>query len=876
MKYRNSEEIRELFLSFFEKKNHKRLSSASLLPNDPQLLFTVAGMVPFKPIFWGKVEPTYKRITTCQKCLRTNDIDNVGRTARHHTFFEMLGNFSFGDYFKKEAIEWAWEFLTEELELSSDKLWASVYETDDESFYIWENNIKLPKNKILRFGKEENWWGPAGPTGPCGPSSEIYFDTGHMENCPDSENCTPACNCGRFVEIWNIVFTEYYCDENGNLSTLPRKNIDTGAGFERICAVVQDKYDNFESDLFKEIIEKIESLFRVKFREDKDKDVSIKVIADHARAVSFLISEGLIPSNEGRGYVLRRLIRRAVRHGTLLGANKPFLNTVLKTVIKKMGDIYPELKEKEKLILEIATVEERKFFETMGKGIERLNNILSSLNDEKILPGNVAFELYDTYGFPLDLTREIVSEKGMKVDEAVFEELMEKQKEMARSASGKVEYDESKSIYNEVDKHLSSTIFIGYNELISNEEVKLIIKENEIVQKVEEGEEAELFFIRTPFYAEKGGQVSDKGIIFNENFEAEVIDVKAVKNDIVSHKVKVKKGFLRVADKLTLKVNKETRKAIEKNHTSTHLLHTALRKLVGSHIKQAGSYVGPDRLRFDFTHYEPLTLEQKHQIEVLINQQIQKALPVKTYIKSIEEAKNMDVIALFEEKYGDIVRIIDIEGFSRELCGGTHVTNTGEIGLFKIVDEYSISSGVRRIEAVSGMESLIMVSELEKMIRDLSYILESPKEKLLEKVENIVETVKNQEKEIKKLQSILSVEKTQNLVEKPLIIKDEKVIIGELEGVEKDVHSNTADLLLQKLKRGVVIVFNKNNNESISLVVKVSKDVTDKFHAGKIAKKISSYLDGGGGGGPTFAQAGGKKVEKLKDVMDRISDFLEV
>ncbi|MGY4687721.1 alanine--tRNA ligase [Petrotoga sp. DB-2] len=876
MKYFTSEEIRERFLCFFEKKGHKRLPSSSLIPNDPQLLFTVAGMVPFKPIFWGKVEPTYTRITTCQKCLRTNDIENVGKTPRHHTFFEMLGNFSFGDYFKKEAIKWAWKFLTEELELPAEKLWASVYETDDEAFNIWKDDIKIPENKILRFGKEENWWGPAGPTGPCGPCSEIYFDTGYTENCPDQENCTPACDCGRFVEIWNIVFTEYYSDENGNLSPLPRKNIDTGAGFERICAVTQGKYDNFDSDLFKETIEEIQRIFGVKFRENKSKDVSIKVIADHSRAIAFLISEGIIPSNEGRGYVLRRLIRRAVRHGTLLGAKGPFLNSILETVIKKMGKIYPELIEKEDLIKDISSMEEEKFFETMEKGMERLNNIIQNLNNEDTLPGKIAFELYDTYGFPLDLTKEILSEKGIEVDEKEFTELMNKQREMARAASGKVEYDTTKQIYKEIDKFLTPTEFIGYDKLSSTEEVQLILKGDSIVQQAQEGEEIELFFSKTPFYAERGGQVSDKGIIYNESFEAEVIHVKPIRNEIISHLVKIKKGSIKNGERVFLKVDEKKRKATEKNHTATHLLHSALRKVIGEHIRQAGSYVAPERLRFDFTHYEPLTQDQIKQIEYLVNEQIQKAIPVNIYLKSLEEAKNMDVIALFEEKYGEVVRIVEIDDFSRELCGGTHVSNTGEIGLFKILEESSISSGVRRIEAITGFESLNYVIELESIITNLSKMLDSSSDQIPDKIETILKTIKNQEKEIKQLQFQLATKNIERLAQTPQIIEGEKVVAAQLENLEKDVHANTADILLQKLGRGVVILFNKSNNDQVSLVVKVSKDISKKFHAGNIARKIASYLGGGGGGGPTFAQAGGKYVNKVKEVIEHINDFMGV
>ena len=874
MKYLSSHEIREKFLAFFESKGHKRFPSASLIPNDPQLMFTVAGMVPFKPIFWGKVEPTYTRITTCQKCIRTNDIENVGRTPRHHTFFEMLGNFSFGDYFKEEAIEWAWEFLTKELEMPVEKLWVSVYETDEESFNIWKHKIGVPENKIMKFGKEDNWWGPVGPTGPCGPCSEIYFDTGNSKNCSDPKNCTPACDCGRFVEIWNIVFTEYYSDENGNLSPLPRKNIDTGAGFERICAAVQGVYDNFQSDLFKEIIEKIEKTFSVKFGEDFKTDVSIKVIADHARAIAFLIVDGVIPSNEARGYVLRRIIRRAVRHGTLLGSKGPFLKDILETVIEKMSDIYPELLEKRELIEKISEIEEEKFFSTLEKGVERLNTIISNFDKGSILPGSIAFELYDTYGFPVDITKEILEEKGIKVNEKEFEELMNKQKEMAREALGKVEYDESNPVYKKLSKIISKTEFVGYETLHIEEELKAIIRNGNIVNEASSGEEVELFFLRTPFYAERGGQVSDKGVIVNDNFSAEVNDVQLISGEIISHFVKIKKGSIKTGEKVVLEVNENLRKATEKNHTATHLLHAALRKIVGNHVKQAGSYVGPERLRFDFSHFESLSIEQISNIEYLVNEQIQKAIPVVTYVKSLEEAKNMDAVALFEEKYGDFVRIVEIEDFSREFCGGTHVSNTGEIGLFKITSESSVSSGVRRIEAITGMEGLKFLSELQEIIVNISRTLEVPKDKIEEKINDILETLKFQEKEIKKLQSQLATKNIEKLVDNPKIIKGEKVVVGILENLEKDVHANTADVLIQKLERGVVILFNKNGENNVSFIVKVSKELTHKFHAGNIAKKIAFYLGGGGGGSPTFAQAGGKKVKKLEEVIDNLENIL--
>jgi alanyl-tRNA synthetase len=871
MEWMSSKDIREKFLSFFENKDHKRINSSPLIPNDPQLMFTVAGMVPFKPIFWGKMEPTHTRITTCQKCLRTNDIENVGKTARHQTFFEMLGNFSFGDYFKEEAIEMAWEFLTEELKIPEEKLWVSVFKDDSEAYDVWKDKINFPENKIVKMGKEDNWWGPPGPSGPCGPDTEIFYDTGITDNCPNVENCTPECDCGRFVEIWNVVFTEFYSDEKGNLEPLSRKNIDTGAGLERLTAAIQGVYSNFDTDLFQKIIKEIEKSINVKYGEEEKEDISIKIIADHARAISFILAEGVLPSNEGRGYVLRRIIRRAVRHGNLLGMNNNFMRNIIKKVVSEMSGFYPELKEKEDFILKIVDSEEERFFETLERGLQKLEEIMKNSKDKKI-SGKVAFELYDTYGFPFDITKEIAEEKGFSVDQTLFDDLMEQQKDRARKSTGSKEYGAQNQAYEKIASQTKSTEFTGYLNNEEKDKLLYIVNGKEIVENAKKGETVELFFSKTPFYAEKGGQVADTGVIIKDGFKAEVYDVQVIKNDIISHKVKVLDGEVKAGEELNLQIDFERRNAIKRNHTATHLLHAALQKFVGNHIRQAGSYVEPTRLRFDFTHYEALSEEDISKIEKSVNEQIMKAIPVITEVKSLKEAKNMNVMALFEEKYGDEVRVVSVDDYSSELCGGTHASNTGEIGLFKITTETSVSAGIRRIEAVTGFSAFEYVKKLEETNNKIKEFLEASDKNLFEKLTNLAEKNKQLEKNLREMEQKMASSDLNNFLNKAIEVDGVKIVTGSFDGVENEVLRNVSDNLLQKAGKSVVILFNKH--DKVNFVVKVSKDATDKFHAGNIAKSIAKYLGGGGGGRPDFAQAGGKDPSKVNEVIQKIKEFI--
>jgi len=869
MQWMSSKDIREKFLNFFEEKAHKRLPSSPLVPNDPQLHFTVAGMVPFKPIFWGKMEPTYTRITTCQKCLRTNDIENVGKTPRHQTFFEMLGNFSFGDYFKKEAIEWAWEFLTKVLNIPEEKLWPSVYLEDEEAYNIWKNDIGVPENRIMKFDKSENWWGPVGPTGPCGPSSEIYFDTGFKDKCDDSDNCSPACECGRFVEIWNIVFTEYYADEDGSFRPLSRKNIDTGAGLERITAAIQGVYSNFDTDLFQDIISVVEKVFNRKYGENASDDIAMKIIADHTRALSFIIAEGVLPSNEGRGYVLRRILRRALRYGNLLGKNEQFLNKIVDAVVEKMGSVYTELNEKHAFVRKIVDAEEKRFLETLEKGIQKLNGMVENGN---IISGKDVFELYDTYGFPYDITEEILQEKNIKINREEFDELMTQQKERARKAAGNKEYDKANSAYKTAGEELRETVFTGYENSEEDAELLYIIKGEEFYSYAGEGEEAEFIFAKTPFYAEKGGQVSDTGSIFSGDSFADVKDVQIVYNDVISHKVVVKKGIFNIGDTFKLKVDKDYRNSVKRNHSATHLLHSALRNIVGDHVKQAGSYVNSERLRFDFNHYEAVTPQQIKLMEEEVNKKILEAIEVITDVKTLEEAKSENVIALFEEKYGNFVRVVKMGDYSRELCGGTHVKNTGEIGLFKIVSESSVSAGVRRIEAITGMEAYKYTHKLEEILKEINARTDATYETVNEKIEGLLLKNREYEKNIKNLESKIAILSLDNFIKNVSDVNGCKVFTAVMSGLDNDVMRNTIDVMSGKLKSGIVILFNKT--DKVSFAVKVSQDMLKTYHAGNIAKKISAALGGGGGGRPDFAQAGGKFPEKIDGIIKNIEKYL--
>ena len=870
MRYMSSDEIRKSFLEFFEKKGHKILPSASLIPDDPQLLFTVAGMVPFKPIFWGKVKPVYTRIATCQKCLRTVDIENVGKTPRHHTFFEMLGNFSFGDYFKEEAITWAWEYVTQVLGVPEEKLWVSIYEEDEEAYRIWREIVGVPSERIVKMGKEDNFWGPAGPTGPCGPDTEIFYDTGIDEGCPKGEICTPSNSEGRFVEIWNLVFTEYYQDEEGKLHPLPRKNIDTGAGLERIAAMMQGVYSNFETDLFKPIIEEIENVTNVQYGQDKEKDISIRVIADHIRAITFLISDGVFPSNEGRGYVLRRIIRRALRHGALLGMKKPFLHKLVPVVVEKMGKVYREIVEKEKLSKEVLKGEEERFLKTIEQGLNILEKIMEK--SEGVIPGEEAFKLYDTYGFPIELTVEIAKERNIKVDMEGFKKLMREQKERARKAMGTKEFFKKSEIFEYISKEVK-TVFTGYEKLEDEGIVFYILKNGDIVNSLGEKEEGNVVIDRTPFYAEKGGQVSDTGKLIWDDGEARVVDTFEAVEGLIVHKVIVNKGVLKPRIKVKLSVDKERRKAIMRNHTATHLLHSALRKVLGDHVKQSGSLVEPSRLRFDFTHYKALSSDELEKVENIVNDLIMQAIPVEIEYKSYDEAVKEGAIALFNEKYGEVVRVVKISDFSEELCGGTHVSNTGEIGLFKILSESSISAGTRRIEAITGFSILEFLREKMSLLDNLRKILETSEDQLIDKVKNLKEEVKILEKKVKDIMSGKISAKVEDVIKNKREINSVPVFYGIFEDVPIESLRNLADNVAKTVKNGLILLFSKSKGRT-SVVIKASGSVRERVKAKDVAQRIARFLEGGGGGREDFAQAGGKKVENIEKILENLENII--
>ncbi|HPZ17585.1 MAG TPA: alanine--tRNA ligase [Fervidobacterium sp.] len=854
MKFMTSEEIREAFLSFFEKKGHKRLPSASLIPDDPQLMFTVAGMVPFKPIFWGKVDPVYLRATTCQKCVRTNDIENVGRTPRHHTFFEMLGNFSFGDYFKKEAIEWAWEFVTQVLGMPEEKLWVSIYQDDDVSFGIWES-LGVPAHKILRLGKDDNFWGPAGPTGPCGPCSEIFYDTGREAKAPEGEEPTPANTDGRFIEIWNLVFTEFYQDEVGDLHPLPRKNIDTGAGLERISAMMQGVYWNFDTDLFTPIIERIENVLNVKYKEDQNKDISIRVIADHVRSVTFMISDGVLPSNEGRGYVVRRILRRALRHGTLLGAKEPFLYKIVDSVVQKMGKIYPEIVEKQAFVENIVRNEELRFINNLSRGLDLIQKIIATNGR---ITSEDAFKLYDTYGFPIDILRDIAQENGYALDEEGFEKYLQEQRERSRKAQGEVEFAQESGYENLGLEN----IFVGYDTMSSEAIIEKIRVKEKFVDTADNCE-CELVLNATPFYAEKGGQVADTGTIHNENGNFSVEYTYSPVEGVIVHKGYLS-GKLTIGERVTAQVDEKKRKATMRNHTATHILHAALRNVLGGHVRQAGSLVEPSRLRFDFTHYQALTKEEIKRVEDIVNEVILNAYPVVTEVKSYDEAVKQGAIALFDEKYGDVVRVVKVSDFSEELCGGTHVSNTGQIGLFKVVSEGAVSTGVRRIEAVTGMNSLELVRRLEEKIDHVRELLEASESEIIERIERLLEENKALETEL--------LEAKKKLINKEEIIKGSKTfgninyLSAVFEGLDIDILKELTDDISDRIK-GIVLLLSKLDDR-IVLTVKVAKELTPTYNAGSIAKAISNLLGGGGGGSQTFAQAGGRNFERIDEALE--------
>lgn len=875
MKKMGLNEVREAYLSFFESKNHLRMPSFSLIPeSDKSLLLINAGMAPLKPYFTGLQVPPSKRVTTCQKCIRTGDIDNVGKTSRHATFFEMLGNFSFGDYFKNEVIPWAWEFVTEVLQIPKDKLYVTIYLEDDEAYEIWRKTTDIDPSRIFRLGKEDNFWEIG--QGPCGPCSEIHYDRGNGK-INSVEEFVKASEEDRLVEFWNLVFTQFDKDEEGVYHKLPNPNIDTGMGLERISTIMQGVDNIFEVDTIKSILDEVCKISNTRYGEDYNKDVSIRIITDHVRSMTFMISDGVLPSNEGRGYVLRRILRRAARHGRLLGINNTFLYNLCDTVINVSKDAYSELEEKREYIKKVIKLEEERFEETIDSGLQILKDFISELEDKgiKTLSGQNAFKLYDTYGFPLELTLEILEEKGMKVDVESFNNEMRNQRERARAAREQSNYMGSEgSILDRIPVDLNTT-FVGYDNLTCDSVVELLIKGDEFASSLNSGEKGIIVTKETPFYAEMGGQVGDKGIIFGHNFKAEVLDCKKNISGKILHFVNVLEGKIEINNRVTMQVDKDRRNNIRKNHTATHILHKALKLVLGNHVNQAGSYVDSSRLRFDFTHFGAVSDVELKKIEDIVNENIMKVYDVKTDIMTVEEAKQSGAIALFDEKYKDEVRVVSVGDFSKELCGGTHVLNSGEIGMFKIVSESGVAAGVRRIEAVTGFNALSFIEEKNNLLKETAAILRCSEKDILNKIHLQLTELKEKDKEIIELRKKLAGSVEEEILNNIKEIKGIKVVAASLADIDGDSLRSLADKIRDKIIDGVVVLGSSFEGK-VQFVAMASKFAVNKgIHCGKIVKEIATIAGGGGGGRPDMAQAGGKLPEKLDEAIDRVGAILE-
>lgn len=870
-------EIRSKFLKFFESKDHYLKESASLVPhNDKSLLLINSGMAPLKNYFAGVEVPPSVRMTTCQKCIRTGDIENVGKTARHGTFFEMLGNFSFGDYFKEQSIAWGWEFVTQHLNIPQEKVWVTVYEEDDEAFEIWENQIKIPKERIVRLGKDDNFWEIG--IGPCGPCSELYFDRGEEYGC-DNPDCKPGCDCDRYLEFWNHVFTQFDRDEEGNYGQLEHKNIDTGMGLERMACIMQDVDTIFDVDTIKHILNTVENMAGVKYGKGGKTDVSIRIITDHIRAVSFLVADGVLPSNEGRGYVLRRLLRRAARHGKLLGIKENFLYKLVDEVIKVSGEAYPELVEKENYIKKVIRIEEEKFNETIEQGMEILASYIAQLkkNGETTLSGENAFKLYDTYGFPIDLTKEILEEEHLSIDEESFNEEMNKQRERARSARGNMDGEGWKEDpLSKLDSSVAS-IFEGYNELENSGIIKAIVKDNEIVESAVAGDKVVIVLDQTTFYPEGGGQAGDTGLLVNKNEDivVEVIDTKKGANNTIKHIGLVKSGMINNGEKLTTIVNKETRMASARNHSATHILHKVLKEVLGDHVNQAGSLVTPERLRFDVTHFEAITKEELKVIEEKVNDIILESLNITCENMSISDAKNKGAMALFGEKYGEEVRVVSMGDYSIELCGGTHLTNTSQIGMFKILSEGGVAAGVRRIEAITGRAVYNYLKEKEEVISNVCSNLKTKEDSLSQKVTSLIEENKSLSKELHDMKTKMSLQAIDSVLDSKVDVNGVNLITTKFEGMDMNTLKEVADNLRDKLVSGVVVLANIVDDK-LNLVVTSTKDAVDKgVHCGNIVKAIAQVAGGKGGGRPNMAQAGAPDVSKVDEALNHASEVLK-
>lgn len=868
-------QLRKMFLEFFESKGHLAMKSFSLVPhNDKSLLLINSGMAPLKPFFTGQEIPPRKRVTTCQKCIRTGDIENVGKTARHGTFFEMLGNFSFGDYFKDEAIKWSWEFLTEVVGLDPDKLYPSVYLEDDEAFEIWNKKMGIPAERIFKFGKEDNYWEHG--SGPCGPCSEIYYDRGEKYGC-GSPDCTVGCECDRYMEIWNNVFTQFENDGKGHYEELKQKNIDTGMGLERLASVVQNVDSIFDVDTIKALRDHVCRLAMVDYGKEENSDISIRVITDHIRSVTFMISDGIMPSNEGRGYVLRRLLRRACRHGRLLDIEGNFLPELAKTVIEGSKDGYPELEEKKEFILNVIAKEEEQFNKTIDQGLGILSDMIKEMEekDTKTLPGDDVFKLYDTFGFPIDLTKEILEEKGMDVDEDGFHAAMEVQRQTARIARGVTNYmGADVTVYESIDPSITST-FTGYDLLSCESEITVLTTDREIVDALSDGERGTIFVEETPFYATSGGQEADTGLIHTAEGEFKVEDTIKLLGGKIGHAGQVIKGMIKAGDKAKLSVDGEKRALSARNHSATHLLQKALRTVLGNHVEQAGSSVNEDRLRFDFTHFSALSSEELKKVEEIVNENIAKALPVDIQNMPIEEARKTGAQALFGEKYGDIVRVVNMGGFSVEFCGGTHVKNTSEIMAFKIISETGVAAGVRRIEALTSKGLIKYYDALEEKLCEASKVLKATPDNIVEKIGHMISENKALHSEIESLKSKLAQDAIGDVMEQVQEVKGIKLLTTEVAGVDMNALRDLGDQLKEKLGEGVVVLASGEGSKVSLMVTATEGAMKQGAHAGNLVKAIAGLVGGGGGGRPNMAQAGGKNPAGIKDALKKAKEVLD-
>lgn len=875
MKAYGVNELRKMFLEFFESKGHLAMKSFSLVPhNDNSLLLINSGMAPLKPYFTGQEIPPRKRVTTCQKCIRTGDIENIGKTARHGTFFEMLGNFSFGDYFKHEAIAWTWEFLTEVVGLDKDRLYPSVYENDDEAFEIWEKEIGVSAEKIFRFGKEDNFWEHG--SGPCGPCSEVYYDRGEKYGC-GKPDCTVGCECDRYIEVWNNVFTQFDNDGKGNYSELEQKNIDTGMGLERLAAVVQDVDSIFDVDTIQALRSKVCELAGKEYKKEYKWDVSIRIVTDHIRSATFMISDGIMPTNEGRGYVLRRIIRRAARHGKLLGIDGMFLARLSATVIEGSKDGYPELEEKKEFIFNVLTQEETKFANTIDQGLSILNDMEADMEKAgmKQLSGADAFKLYDTYGFPLDLTMEILEEKGFTVDEAGFEAAMKEQKDKARKARKVTNYmGADVTVYESIDPGITST-FVGYDKLVHDSKISVLTTETELVEALTDGQVGTIIVDETPFYATMGGQNGDIGVICVDGGEFVVRDTVKLLGGKVGHIGEVTKGMFKVGDMVTLSVDATRRADTCKNHSATHLLQKALRTVLGSHVEQNGSYVDGERLRFDFSHFSAMTKEELEQVEAIVNEKIAENIMVDTQVMTVEEAKKTGAMALFGEKYGETVRVVMMGDFSKEFCGGTHVKNTGHIGAFKILSESGVAAGVRRIEALTGNGVMKYYKEMEEKVAEVAKVLKANSANVVEKAEHLVAENKALASELESLKAKAAKDALGDVMDQVVEVKGVKLLATKVHGVDMNGLRDLGDQLKEKLGEGVILLASDVDGKVNLVAMATEGAMTKGAHAGNLIKGVAAFVGGGGGGRPNMAQAGGKNPAGMDAAVAEAKTILE-